>query len=354
MNKRRRLTLEDVARLAGVSASTASRALNGSDRINEDTIARVRSAADRLGYTPHIGARVLRTRRTMTIGLVLQDLVTPVQVATLNGLTAEADRLGYTTLVTTLAYGKDQLRRLVAQFVGRNVDAIVIQSPWGVGRDLAACIDDGIPVIALWSRERDCAHIPVVLQSAGGAAADAARNIRALGHHRAAIINIGVGREGALVAELTSALADEGIQCLYEEVDRDEERDPQVTRIFHRLRALPEPPTILFFPMRYARTLMREIHGLGMEVPRDISLCSLTNSPQFEFLGPHLAGFEIEGQEVGAETVRLAVGWIEGHEPPNITPVTVGRWETGDTIGPAPGQEAQGSSALSFAAEEES
>lgn len=58
-------TLRDAAERAGVSVSTASRALNGKRRVNRELVARVRSAADAVGYQPNLATRSLRTARTM-------------------------------------------------------------------------------------------------------------------------------------------------------------------------------------------------------------------------------------------------------------------------------------------------
>jgi len=67
--------LRQVARRSGVSVSTASRALSGSNRVSEETVAKVRAAAAELGYRPNASARALRTARSAFIGLVVTNLV---------------------------------------------------------------------------------------------------------------------------------------------------------------------------------------------------------------------------------------------------------------------------------------
>ena len=72
-----RVRLKDVAAACGVSTATVSLVLNeASDRITPETVARVRAAADELGYTPNTAARSLRTRRTQTIGVVTDTVLT--------------------------------------------------------------------------------------------------------------------------------------------------------------------------------------------------------------------------------------------------------------------------------------
>lgn len=72
-------TMSDVARLAGVDASTVSRALNGRtpSSLRPETVAKVQAAAEQLGYRPNVLARGLRTQRTHTIGLLVPDVTNP-------------------------------------------------------------------------------------------------------------------------------------------------------------------------------------------------------------------------------------------------------------------------------------
>ena len=67
-------TLEDVAKVAGVSTATVSRCLNSPDRVVERTRRRVMNAVDALGYTPNFGARVMAAKRTFTIGAIIPTM----------------------------------------------------------------------------------------------------------------------------------------------------------------------------------------------------------------------------------------------------------------------------------------
>jgi LacI family transcriptional regulator len=78
MNKRsNQPTLNEVARLAGVGTTTVSRVINGGQRVDPQTLKRVRRAIDRLGYTPNQAARILRGGRTRTIGLLIPSVADP-------------------------------------------------------------------------------------------------------------------------------------------------------------------------------------------------------------------------------------------------------------------------------------
>ena len=93
------VTSRDVARLAGVSQATVSRAMSTSAAVSPLTRARVREAMESLGYVRHAGATSMKTRRTNTIGVVVADLVNPFYQEMLDELTREISLAGYRVVV---------------------------------------------------------------------------------------------------------------------------------------------------------------------------------------------------------------------------------------------------------------
>ena len=97
-----RPTLEDVARRAGVSTATVSRALNAPAKVRGDTRERVEAAVAELGYTPHFGGRALASNRTGTIGAVIPTMENAIFARGLQALQEELAEAGYTLLVGQL------------------------------------------------------------------------------------------------------------------------------------------------------------------------------------------------------------------------------------------------------------
>ena len=94
-----RLTIHDVAKLAGVSVGTVSRVLNGFDNVLPETKMRVQEAIDRLGYTPNVVARSLRQQQSRTIGLVVPDFESPFFGELIDVIESEAAKVGYGLIV---------------------------------------------------------------------------------------------------------------------------------------------------------------------------------------------------------------------------------------------------------------
>jgi DNA-binding LacI/PurR family transcriptional regulator len=141
------VTIEDVARAAGVGRQTVSNVLNGSGRVGAATRARVLEAVTRLGYHPHHGARSLRSRRTMQLGYLMPPLQLQPQnlimMQFLQALVTEASRRQYRVVVVT-ADGdpRDAMRRLISS---RSVDAFVLSELKDDDPRVAMLHESGIP-----------------------------------------------------------------------------------------------------------------------------------------------------------------------------------------------------------------
>jgi len=124
---RRAATLHDVAREAGVSYATASRALNGSDRnVRAENVARVHTAAEKLGYAPHLSAQAIARGSTSTVALVVSDVDDPYFSAIAAGVTEAAEAEGLIVTMAVADRSPDLELRIVRTLRGQRPRAIVI------------------------------------------------------------------------------------------------------------------------------------------------------------------------------------------------------------------------------------
>ena len=146
------VTSHDVARLAGVSQATVSRALSSTSSVAPATRAKVRAAMEQLGYVPHAGAQAMKTRRTNTIGVVLADLSNPFYVQLLDEVTRALDRAGQRVVIWNTA-GRSHGDALTA-IREYAIDGLIFTTATAESAELAYAVDHSRPIVLI-NREVD-------------------------------------------------------------------------------------------------------------------------------------------------------------------------------------------------------
>ena len=191
MDAQREPTLRDVARLAGVHPSTASRCMDAvqSARIGAATRERVLAAARELGYQLNPAASSLRSRRTMTVGVLIPDFRNPIYGSLLTGINDRLEDSGYTAVIVETKDDERRMARALEVMRERRVDAVINTAAREQDqRLLARFIGLGIPLV-LTSRDLPALDVPKILSDDFGGATLAAEHLVELGHRR--IVQLG-------------------------------------------------------------------------------------------------------------------------------------------------------------------
>ena len=122
----RTVGLRDVARVAGVSTATVSRAMNNPDAVSQELRTRIASVVRHLGWVPDGAARALTTKRTGTIGAVFPTLTHGDFARAIQALQHELAARGYTLLLACSEYKPEQEYDQVRKFIERGVDALLL------------------------------------------------------------------------------------------------------------------------------------------------------------------------------------------------------------------------------------
>lgn len=170
-------TVRDVAKLAGVSISTVSRALSRPHMVNPQTRALVTAAAQELGYEPNAAARGLRSGVTKNIGLVIPDLENPFFAAITKGVQARARSEGYAVFIADSDEDPELELKLIAN-LAKQVDALILASPRGADQDLLKVLGSK-PVTVL---NRKVPGLPAVVVNNQDGISQAIAHLMALGH----------------------------------------------------------------------------------------------------------------------------------------------------------------------------
>jgi LacI family transcriptional regulator len=184
-----RVTLREVARLAGVHPGTVSRALNPETRelVNSETIRRVTQAAEELGYRPNPIARGLKTNRSYTIGVLIPDIQNPLFPPIVRGIEDRLDEDGYTALIANTENEPERERISIETLRGRQVDGFITATARSDHEMLDELVSSEIPLV-LVNRRLEDRSLPSATADDRGGMLLAVRHLIELGHRRIAHI----------------------------------------------------------------------------------------------------------------------------------------------------------------------
>ena len=161
------VTIRDVAKAAGVSVATASRALNGMSIVTAKTREKIEAAATELNYVPHSGARSLTRRKTDTIGVILPDLFGEFFSEIIRGIDLVTHRAGKSLLLGNMHGSAEETGLAIRSMRGR-VDGILVMPPNSRADTIEAVTRD-IPTVLLNAQGTDAATPFVSVDNYAGA-----------------------------------------------------------------------------------------------------------------------------------------------------------------------------------------
>jgi DNA-binding LacI/PurR family transcriptional regulator len=272
-------TIGDVARAAGVSRSTVSYALSGKRTISRETRERIDAAIRGLGFTPHAGARALKTTRTMVLALLLQfhaDEFAPAMLEYVLPVTDAARERGYDILLLTEEDGAAALRRVTRSGM---VDGVVLLDVTHADPRLAALREAGRPGVLI-GVPGDATGLDVFDLDFGEAARTIVDHLHGLGHEDLVLVvppRRVFERGGAYAWRFRDAAVERAARYgLRVSTHHGESRQPAVARALHEiLDARPEATAVVVHNDASIAALPAVLHDRGVVVPRDLSVLSL-------------------------------------------------------------------------------
>lgn len=335
----RPVTLLDVANEAGVSVSTASRALTGARRVRGDLEARVRGAVETLGYRPNEAARGLRMARTMTLGVLFHRLSNPVSLDTIDGLGAAAHEARYSLAVTSARGDRSLYGSLFQHFYGQRVDGLILIWPRGdLSAHLAPFARAGVPTVAIrWDPGEHGLTVVSADTSAGISEAMAA--LAGLGHQLLTVIAHGVLWTPLNLRRhyLDQAAAAVGMR-VRRRTSREATERLTLREIVASELASEDPPTVFLAGYSEVGEVIASVRALGKRVPEDVSVVSFTDSHSAAATqSEHPAVIDVDSFELGRRIADVALDAIANGPPDEDVRIRgLARWVPGSTVGPAP------------------
>jgi LacI family transcriptional regulator len=329
----KRVTIRDVAALAGVDASLVSRVLNDHPKASAGSATRQRivEAASKLGYHPNVAARSLRTAKTWTLGLLLPNLTNPMYAAIARAAERRAQERGYGLVFGTHVEGEDEatFARMMQQ---RRVEGLLTASSVLGDAFLRRIAIGAIGPVVMLNRRVPGVRASVTVDDFAGAAV-ATNHLAELGHKKVAGIFgpgtidttsrrragfVKAGKQAGIDAILVdgTGLDPKSGMAAANQIFRDH---PEVTGIFASTFAI-------------ATGVLRAARLSGLRIPNDISVVALHDSELADYFNPPLTTVRLPVEEMAGRAVDLLLDQIAGAAPRSVVvrtaPVLISREST--------------------------
>lgn len=314
---RRAPLLRDVADAAGVHISTASRALDErtAPQVNVDTVARVRQAADELGYRVNGMARALRRRRSLIVGMVVPDITSPVFPAVVRGAEDVLSRVGFSLLLSNTDSDPAKAHAQITAMLEGRADGLLL----GIAQREDPVVDQfaatGTPIV-LVNRMIDRGGVPTVVADDYHGVLAAVEHLHQLGHRRIGYIGgpcrfstasqrlagfehaaRRFGLDPSVVIETAGFTEDAGLEAGGELLD-----------------AHPETTALVAANDLLAIGAIDAASERGLSCPRDLSIVGFNDVGYAHRLQPPLTTIRIPHYEVGRRAAELLLALVEDRD----------------------------------------
>ena len=317
----RKVTLKDIAEHLGVNTSTVSRALNPetSKMLTAEQNRRVREAAEELGYVQNTMAYALKKGRSMTIGVIVPDLMNPVFPPIVKGVMNHLNKQSYTSIIAYSENDIDLALTEIKRMKGRQVDGFILASAFREDASVDYCVDHKIPVINVHRTVDKNSVDKIVIDNESGMQ-QALEHLLLLGHRRIALIaapqeiSDGYQRYWAY----RNLLTENGI-----EIDEDLivqadafslEAGRQATRELST-RGTPFTAVIASNDL-IGIGCIEELEKHNLSCPDDVSVVGFNNMPYLEQFRVPLTTIDIPRARMGEKAAKLILERLKNPDMP--------------------------------------
>jgi LacI family transcriptional regulator len=301
------VTIQDVARRAGVAPITVSRVINNSSYVSHQTRERVEAAIAELQYVPNMLASSLRSNRTNTLALILSDISNPFWTTVARGAEDAASQQGFNVILCNTDENEAKQEEYLSVLLRKRVDGFLIVPAQSHPHSLEKIQKQKVPVVVM-DRQIQGISVDTVRGDSEGGAYLLTQYLLSLGHKRIAILSgppdlsVSIDR----VNGMRRALAEVGISV--------DERSISYGRFtfdsgWERTRNLvtetPPPTAIVAGNNFIAIGALKALREQGIAVPDDISLTSIDDLPPPMFIDPFFTVVAQPAYEIGRRATQL-------------------------------------------------
>lgn len=306
-------TIKDIARHAGVSHTTVSRALHNSPLISPETTHRIQKIAAEMGYRPSFAARSLKTNRSQAIGVILSHIADPFFSEILQGVDDVAQAYGYSLFIAAAQHDPHREKTIVQSMREHSVDGVILCSPHFSTEQNQELQSYNIPIVAINNQSEDDYCYSIYHDDVDGGR-QAGEYLVKLGHIR--IAYLGDASSGRTTRERLSGF--QQVMRAYDIPVRDEYihqvngySAAQGQQAVDYFLGLPIRPTALIcYNDMMAVGVLKGFTQAGLRVPEDISITGFDNILFSDLTNPTLTTIDQPKRFLGAEAARIMMAQL--------------------------------------------
>lgn len=307
-------TIKDIARKAGVSHSTVSRALREKSLVSHETTERIKAVAREMGYQPSAAARSLKTNRTQVLGVVVSSIADPFFSEILDGIEANAQKFGYSLFIAASQHDTAKERKIVQTMMEQRIDGVIVCSSSFSAEQGRQLLAYGFPVVVVNYQAAENFNYSIYHDDIDGSY-QVTRYLISLGHQRIAYLGNSLSGRTTLdrLAGYQQALAECGIQPPDDYVHHVPGADPALgaesAHYFNNLT--PKPSAIVCYNDTLAIGVIRGCKEAGIDVPGEISITGFDNITYSAYTCPAITTFDQPKYSIGAEAAQLLLELLQ-------------------------------------------
>ncbi len=326
--KSQRVSIKDIAKAAGVSHPTVSRALRGEGRMGDDTRQRIVSLAREMGYTPSLVARGLVTQRSKSVGMVVTDLADPFHSEIARGVEETAVNHGYSLYLASCEIDAEREYEVVRSFQGRQVDGIIVSSS-RVG-DLYGDLlqETGIPIVLI-NNHADGSNMYAVQHDDYTGACALSQHLIERGFQR--IAYLGNGRAGRANSERMRGWQDTLERAGHENYVSAMSPNGRLSGGWETLPRLlaaaaacwqTVPDAIMCYNDMSAIGALHHLRDLDLLAPEDVALTGFDDVEFSAYTSPPLTTWRQPRFEMGEEAMQKLLALLDARNGTEVQRVT--------------------------------
>jgi LacI family transcriptional regulator len=307
------LTIQAVAKTAGVSVSTVSRVLNGKADVAAETVEKVRGVIQQMGYTSSLAARSLRSHHTNVIGMVIPNVSTLYCIEVLRGVNKAIEKLHYDLIIytdcnTDRTNSAEDERSFVALLNGGIADGVIVVTP------TSADFPTHAPV-AIIDPNQESPQLPGVLSTNYEGALAGMNYLISLGHRRIGHITgrMELVSSNQRLQGYKDALCAAGIPLDPELIETGDYAAERAAVCTEKLLCLNNRPTAIFAANDMsAMGVYQAAQKAGLKIPVDLSVLGFDNLRESSLMAPALTTVDQSLEEMGTIATGMIIKLING------------------------------------------